>query len=68
MYIISVHQIQTTLISSTLTRLYNFVNEDQEKDLIIRLNVQQFSNNKTCKYPKIKKKEAFDYVLFFLFE
>ena len=51
---ILVHHIQTTLISSTLTRLYNFVNEEHEKDLIIRLNVQEFSNNKTCKYQLIE--------------
>ena len=43
-----VHQIQTDVISLTLKYLYNFINENQEKNLIIRINIQEFLNNKKC--------------------
>ncbi|CAF1214552.1 unnamed protein product [Adineta steineri] len=41
-----IHQLQSTVVSSTLTRLYNFVNENQEKDLNLRISVQEFLNSK----------------------
>ncbi|CAF4251696.1 unnamed protein product, partial [Rotaria sp. Silwood2] len=41
------HQLQTTILSSAFIRLDNFINNDQEKDLILRISVQEFLNYKT---------------------
>ncbi|CAF0829659.1 unnamed protein product [Rotaria sordida] len=42
-----VHQLQTIILSSSFIRLDNFVNNNQDKDLILRISVQKFLNHKT---------------------
>jgi hypothetical protein len=41
-----VNQVQNTLISLTLTHLYRFVNE-YNKNLILRITIQEFSSEKS---------------------
>jgi hypothetical protein len=41
-----VSQIQSKLISLTLTRLFCFVNEQENKHLILRISVQEFFSEK----------------------
>jgi hypothetical protein len=41
-----VTELQSTLISLTLTHLFNFVNE-QNKHLILRIGIQEFSSENT---------------------
>ncbi len=54
-----VHQLQASVVSSSLTRLYNFVNEDQEKDLSLRINIQEYLNNKSSgRKSKSKKNDS----------
>ncbi|UJR37144.1 hypothetical protein I4U23_029854 [Adineta vaga] len=40
------YQLQAIVLSSTLTRLCTFIKENSEKDLIIRINAQEFLSNK----------------------
>ncbi|CAF3430792.1 unnamed protein product [Rotaria sp. Silwood1] len=42
--LILVYQLQTIVLLSAFIRLDNFINNDQEKDLILRISVQEFLN------------------------
>ena len=53
----SVHQIQTAILTSTITRLCNFIQDKSDKDLILRINVDEYLNDQTCKWILFSKKE-----------
>lgn len=42
-----VHQIQTAILTSTITRLCNFIQENSEKDLVLRINIDEYLNEQT---------------------
>ncbi|CAM4765474.1 unnamed protein product [Rotaria magnacalcarata] len=46
-FLFSVHQLQTTILSSTLIRLETLVNRDQDKNLTLRISAQEYLNHKS---------------------
>ena len=43
--------VQTAILATTVTRLYQFSNENLDQDLILRLNIQEFLHYKTRNIP-----------------